>query len=49
MAVSEGDTISGTLTCAPNAKNPRDLDIGISYKFKGAHGKVERQQNYRMR
>ena len=32
LAVQAGDQISGELTCAPNARNPRDLDIVISYK-----------------
>ncbi|KAL0581353.1 Nuclear SAM-dependent mono-and asymmetric methyltransferase [Marasmius crinis-equi] len=31
ITVSEGDTITGRLTCAPNARNNRDLDIAISY------------------
>ena len=25
-------TLSGELSCAPNAKNPRDLDITLSYE-----------------
>jgi protein arginine N-methyltransferase 1 len=29
--VSDGDNITGNLTCAPNAKNNRDLDITIEY------------------
>ena len=32
LTVSERDTITGTLACAPNARNNRDLDISISYK-----------------
>ena len=32
MRVSEGDYIEGSLACAPNARNPRDLDIAIAYK-----------------
>lgn len=32
LAVASGDEISGELSCAPNARNPRDLDIMISYK-----------------
>lgn len=30
-----GDEIVGTLTCAPNQRNNRDLDITISYESKG--------------
>ncbi|KAH6914455.1 putative arginine methyltransferase [Coprinopsis sp. MPI-PUGE-AT-0042] len=32
LTASEGDKIVGRLTCAPNKRNPRDLDIGITYK-----------------
>ncbi|KAF8904950.1 S-adenosyl-L-methionine-dependent methyltransferase [Mucidula mucida] len=32
LTVNQGDTISGTLACSPNVKNPRDLDITMSYK-----------------
>lgn len=32
LAVTVGDEITGELSCAPNARNPRDLDISISYK-----------------
>ena len=30
--VSEGENITGTLKCAPNTRNNRDLDINIAYK-----------------
>src|ERR1700734_2127411 len=32
LTVSEGQKVTGRVTCAPNAKNNRDLDIAISYK-----------------
>ncbi|THH32503.1 hypothetical protein EUX98_g1694 [Antrodiella citrinella] len=32
LKVSSGDDITGELSCAPNARNPRDLDIIISYE-----------------
>ncbi|KAG6850438.1 type I protein arginine N-methyltransferase Rmt1 [Arthromyces matolae] len=32
IVVSEGDQINGRLACAPNARNNRDLDIGITYQ-----------------
>ncbi|KAL0956666.1 hypothetical protein HGRIS_002797 [Hohenbuehelia grisea] len=32
LTVSEGDEISGKLTCAPNARNNRDLDITITFQ-----------------
>ncbi|TFY75192.1 hypothetical protein EWM64_g8820 [Hericium alpestre] len=31
ITISEGDSIKGQLTCAPNARNNRDLDITVSY------------------
>ncbi|KAF9268713.1 S-adenosyl-L-methionine-dependent methyltransferase [Marasmius fiardii PR-910] len=31
VTVSEGEAITGRLTCAPNARNNRDLDISILY------------------
>ncbi|KDQ27505.1 hypothetical protein PLEOSDRAFT_1089362 [Pleurotus ostreatus PC15] len=31
LTLNEGDTIKGTLKCAPNARNNRDLDITIDY------------------
>ncbi|CAG9460087.1 unnamed protein product [Pedinophyceae sp. YPF-701] len=34
LDVSPGDVIQGTISCAPNADNPRDLDIALSYEFK---------------
>ena len=35
MTVNNGDHIVGTLSCAPNARNNRDLDIGFRYKVEG--------------
>ena len=33
LTVEEGEVVTGELENRPNDKNPRDLDIGISYKF----------------
>lgn len=33
--MQEGDVIKGELTCAPNSRNPRDLDIEIEYEVEG--------------
>eukprot|EP00500_Bicosoecida_sp_ms1_P006444 CAMPEP_0203816582 /NCGR_PEP_ID=MMETSP0115-20131106/16438_1 /ASSEMBLY_ACC=CAM_ASM_000227 /TAXON_ID=33651 /ORGANISM="Bicosoecid sp, Strain ms1" /LENGTH=378 /DNA_ID=CAMNT_0050725487 /DNA_START=193 /DNA_END=1329 /DNA_ORIENTATION=+ len=49
LAVAEGETLTGELTCTPNAKNRRDLDINITYKFEGASGATEHSQEYRLR
>lgn len=33
LTVEEGETIRGKLSCRPNDKNRRDLDIAIDYKL----------------
>ena len=35
LTVSAGQKITGQLSCAPNARNNRDLDITIAYKVEG--------------
>ena len=35
IPVKSGEEIVGTLTCAPNKRNNRDLDINIKYESKG--------------
>lgn len=42
--VCEGETISGVLSCKPNASNPRDLDISLEYHFEGKHCEAHRTQ-----
>lgn len=49
VQVCEGETISGSVSCKPNSKNPRDLDISITYSFEGKHCEAHRTQQYRMR
>ncbi|KAL6756287.1 protein arginine N-methyltransferase [Haematococcus lacustris] len=49
ITMCAGETISGTLSSKPNARNPRDLDISLSYTFNGKHGECSRTQQYRMR
>jgi len=41
ITISEGQKIRGRLTCAPNTKNNRDLDITISYGTDGTELTVE--------
>ncbi len=40
---------AGTLSCKPNAKYPRDLDIVLHYEFAGKNSSCTRTQPYRMR
>jgi|ERR1711934_687516 len=49
LMVTQGDTITGTVTCSQNAKNHRDLDILIEYQFEGKMGKIEAKQQYCLR
>ncbi|KAG1751398.1 protein arginine N-methyltransferase [Suillus paluster] len=35
IRITEGQEIAGTVSCAPNARNNRDLDIAISYAVVG--------------
>ncbi|CAI5481353.1 unnamed protein product [Closterium sp. Yama58-4] len=49
LTMCEGEAVTGTMQVKPNAKNPRDLDITVTYKFDGRRGKASRTQHYRMR
>lgn len=33
LQIRKGETITGHITCAPTKKNPRDLDVTLSYEF----------------
>ena len=45
LTISAGESITGTLSCAPNARNNRDLDISITYK---TTGEPETTMHYKM-
>ncbi|SGY16263.1 BQ5605_C012g06823 [Microbotryum silenes-dioicae] len=47
LTVREDDAVKGTISIAPNAKNPRDLDIVVDYKLDNAHPASETRE-YRM-
>jgi protein arginine N-methyltransferase 1 len=49
LSVKKGEEIRGELTCRPNLKNPRDLDITIAYKFAGSYDTVQSVQHYTLR
>ena len=49
LIVQQGEVIEGVLKCTPNKKNPRDLDLSITYSFQGKHMSANRTQQYRMR
>jgi protein arginine N-methyltransferase 1 len=41
--------IRGVLTCAPNERNPRDLDIDIKIDFEGQRSAVHFSQEFKLR
>ena len=49
LSVRAGEKIQGTLSCRPNARNPRDLDIDVKYTFHGAYQETSAEQKYYMR
>ncbi|CAO3644697.1 unnamed protein product [Cunninghamella echinulata] len=48
LPIKKGDTIEGTIDCAPNKSNPRDLDIIIDYTYQGSYGTVKEHGEYKM-
>jgi protein arginine N-methyltransferase 1 len=49
LTVCTGETVSGTIQCTPNQRNPRDLDIGLTVTFEGKHMQGTYEQSYRLR
>ncbi|KAI3447095.1 hypothetical protein Pfo_003760 [Paulownia fortunei] len=49
LTICQGEALMGTMTVAPNGKNPRDVDITLKYSLNGQHCKASRTQYYRMR
>jgi protein arginine N-methyltransferase 1 len=49
IVVNKDETITGTLSCTPNAKNPRDLDIAIEYRFEGRDCSATERVAYNMK
>ncbi|KAL1745712.1 S-adenosyl-L-methionine-dependent methyltransferase [Schizophyllum fasciatum] len=45
LTLTEGDKITGQLTCTPNARNNRDLDIKIEYKTPTEEAAMEYKMN----
>ncbi|CAI9759061.1 unnamed protein product [Fraxinus pennsylvanica] len=48
LTICQGEAVVGTMTVAPNKKNPRDVDIMLKYSLNGRHCQVSRTQNYKM-
>ena len=49
LMVSEGEVLQGDIDVCPNEKNPRDMDIAISYKFEGKYKTQEGKQQFFLR
>jgi len=49
IPINDGEEISGTLECKPNAKNPRDLDIVIHYSINGSRCQQSSSQQFFLR
>ncbi|KAK8276952.1 hypothetical protein V6Z11_D10G234100 [Gossypium hirsutum] len=49
LTICEGETIIGSMTVAPNKKNPRDVDIMVKYSLSGRCCVVSRVQFCKMR
>lgn len=46
IALKKGEVVEGTIMLKKNQKNPRDLDIKVSYHYDGKLGKVDNSQYY---
>eukprot|EP00008_Paramoeba_atlantica_P005296 CAMPEP_0201486908 /NCGR_PEP_ID=MMETSP0151_2-20130828/10938_1 /ASSEMBLY_ACC=CAM_ASM_000257 /TAXON_ID=200890 /ORGANISM="Paramoeba atlantica, Strain 621/1 / CCAP 1560/9" /LENGTH=332 /DNA_ID=CAMNT_0047871775 /DNA_START=137 /DNA_END=1135 /DNA_ORIENTATION=+ len=49
LRVCKGEVLRGTLSCRPNAMNHRDLDIQLSFEFRGRRDSYKVLQDYRLR
>eukprot|EP00998_Keelungia_sp_KM082_P013152 NODE_9611_length_511_cov_38.554688_g9588_i0.p1 GENE.NODE_9611_length_511_cov_38.554688_g9588_i0~~NODE_9611_length_511_cov_38.554688_g9588_i0.p1 ORF type:complete len:139 (-),score=29.80 NODE_9611_length_511_cov_38.554688_g9588_i0:94-474(-) len=49
LRANKEDIIQGTIKCAPNKNNFRDLDIRIGVKMDGKDQSVEYDQDFRLR
>ncbi|XP_050219603.1 probable protein arginine N-methyltransferase 1.2 [Mercurialis annua] len=49
ITICEGEALTGSMTVAPNKKNPRDIDIMVKYEMSGRRCVVSRTQHYKMR
>lgn len=48
LTVKKGEEITGSFEMAPNKNNERDLDINISFDFKGEVCDLNEQNTYTM-
>eukprot|EP00002_Diphylleia_rotans_P028120 TRINITY_DN5671_c0_g1_i1.p1 TRINITY_DN5671_c0_g1~~TRINITY_DN5671_c0_g1_i1.p1 ORF type:complete len:339 (+),score=89.23 TRINITY_DN5671_c0_g1_i1:69-1085(+) len=49
LVMKKGEVLRGTLSSKPNEKNPRDLDIQLTYEFNGSNCQASGSQFFRLR
>jgi len=49
LTICDGEEINGVISCAPNARNPRDLDIKVQTNFVGSKMQTQIDQSFRLR
>lgn len=49
LTICEGEALTGSMTVAPNKKNPRDVDIMVKYSLNGRRCSLSKTQYYKMR
>lgn len=49
LTICEGECVDGEITCRPNARNPRDLDISIQVHLEGERSQINDLLDYRLR
>jgi protein arginine N-methyltransferase 1 len=50
LTICAGETVNGEISCKPNKRNRRDLDIGLSLNFKGRYSNMDgKMVHYRLR
>ncbi|GAX15725.1 type I protein arginine methyltransferase [Fistulifera solaris] len=49
ITVCAGESCEGEISCQPNRRNPRDLDIGLNLRFKGRYSNCDKSIKFRLR
>lgn len=49
LTVCAGETITGLISCRPNKRNRRDLDISLQLEYQGRHSSANKTIQYRLR
>jgi len=49
LSMKKGEEIRGEFSCKPSQRNHRELDISISYNFRGEYDTINATQNYFLR